>query len=44
MLATFYAWWYLTNYVTWLHAFLIVQAPYGLLLFELGWRDTYRFR
>jgi MFS family permease len=35
---------YLTRFVTWWQSCLVVNALYGLLLFELGWRDTLRFR
>ena len=44
MLATFAAGYYLTKYVKWWQSCLIVNAFYGLVFFELGWRDTYRFR
>lgn len=41
---TFGGGYYLTNYIRWWQSCLIVNALYGLLFFELAWRDTYRFR
>lgn len=41
---TLYAAWFMTYYMRWKYSLMIVNAFYGLLLFELGWRDTYRFR
>ena len=36
--------WYLTYYMRLKYSLMIVNAFYGLILFELAWRDTYRFR